>query len=705
MKTELHAVAVVVALLIPGTAAAAPTWLPAEPAQETVGVPFNDNRAVMTDDGTVALGFIRDDDSLETIVRPPGGSFGAPQEVAAPATSINGQNFQLQADAAGRLYAIWTDAASGDDAGKIRFAERPPGGVWTAPIIVETAAYLGSNWPQFPKLAVGSGGHVLVAWVEQPAPGENLLVNAKYRAPGGTFGDPEGVASVTGINAQQIAASVNVAGEALVGARFANSVLRASTRSAGAAGTWSDAGSIDGGLGSTGTPAVGLSDAGRAVLVWYAASAGNDVVAARREAGSATWVSATEVRDAAFVNGNMPTSIKFDDAGNAWTVFGAQLTAGGTTHVFAARAEPGSGFAASEQLSPGGEATNPTHRFDVTPAGDVFAAWLHVVSGKARVRYARRPAGAATAFTTGDVLTGDNQTIDDIAGVSADAAGNAVVAFLERTTGLNPTPRRLMILPFDGAGPKLSNVSIPTAGTVGTSLPFSAQAADVWDPTPAFAWSFGDGGTASTLAASHAYATAGTFPASFTATDDSGNASIANGSVVVTGGTTDDDDGEDTGGDGTNTGTGTNAGTGTKTNTNATTTTTTTGGGTAPPAPGPLGTPGPAPPAFSGLSMAARQRPLTRGVFVGLTVGVPGSTVLIEIIGNVPGGRAAKSVVLGRLLKRGARAAKHSFRIRLNRKGKSLVRRRRSMKARVRVTVTPPGGRRVVSTRSITLAR
>jgi PKD repeat protein len=73
---------------------------------------------------------------------------------------------------------------------------------------------------------------------------------------------------------------------------------------------------------------------------------------------------------------------------------------------------------------------------------------------------------------------------------------------------------------------KLPTVSItasPTRGQVPLTVSFNGSASS--DPDgqiTAYAWQFGDGGTASTATASHQYRAAGTYTAKLTVTDDSG---------------------------------------------------------------------------------------------------------------------------------------------------------------------------------------
>ena len=75
---------------------------------------------------------------------------------------------------------------------------------------------------------------------------------------------------------------------------------------------------------------------------------------------------------------------------------------------------------------------------------------------------------------------------------------------------------------LDAAPPNLS-VSVPPGGTAGQAVSMAAAAADRLTPA-SIHWAFGDGGTASGGAVSHAFGSAGAFTVTVTATDGVGNA-------------------------------------------------------------------------------------------------------------------------------------------------------------------------------------
>jgi len=123
--------------------------------------------------------------------------------------------------------------------------------------------------------------------------------------------------------------------------------------------------------------------------------------------------------------------------------------------------------------------------------------------------------------------------------VSAGSGGTsaAAVALADAGDGLaawtqGSSPAALHARGFDATAPTLSGVTIPGSAVVGASASFAAAPSDLWGPVRT-AWSFGDGTSATGTAVAHAYASAGTFTASVTATDAVGNAVTSSGTVQV----------------------------------------------------------------------------------------------------------------------------------------------------------------------------
>jgi PKD repeat protein len=81
------------------------------------------------------------------------------------------------------------------------------------------------------------------------------------------------------------------------------------------------------------------------------------------------------------------------------------------------------------------------------------------------------------------------------------------------------------------AGPVLGPLTEPSFGDPGILLSFTGAAVTNGSPPFTYAWRFGDGGTASGVNSTHAYAAAGTYTGSLTVTDSLGG--VATGSFTV----------------------------------------------------------------------------------------------------------------------------------------------------------------------------
>jgi hypothetical protein len=101
------------------------------------------------------------------------------------------------------------------------------------------------------------------------------------------------------------------------------------------------------------------------------------------------------------------------------------------------------------------------------------------------------------------------------------------------TTRTGVTPQsRISIQPAVGVAPTAVISASPTSAAIGQSIAFDGTGSSDPDGTIAsYAWDFGDGAQATTAIANHAYASAGTFIARLTVTDNSG--SIGTASVTI----------------------------------------------------------------------------------------------------------------------------------------------------------------------------
>ena len=109
-------------------------------------------------------------------------------------------------------------------------------------------------------------------------------------------------------------------------------------------------------------------------------------------------------------------------------------------------------------------------------------------------------------------------------------------AQLTVTDALGIPATSTLVVTVNDVAPTVS-LTAPTSGTTGTALSFTAVASDISPADQAagftYSWSFGDGGTATGATPSHAFATAGTYTVTVTATDKYGLSGTASDSISI----------------------------------------------------------------------------------------------------------------------------------------------------------------------------
>lgn len=165
-------------------------------------------------------------------------------------------------------------------------------------------------------------------------------------------------------------------------------------------------------------------------------------------------------------------------------------------------------------------------RLALAANGRGLLTWVQSDAGSLSTEVAVREPGTNAFDAPSPLASGRDLATPALA---MDDAGDGVAAWTQGSS-----PAVLHVRGFDATAPTLSGVSIPASATIGAPATFSASPFDLWGPLTT-SWSFGDGATASGAAVQHAYARAGTFTASVTATDAVGNTVTSSGVVQVAG--------------------------------------------------------------------------------------------------------------------------------------------------------------------------
>jgi hypothetical protein len=156
-----------------------------------------------------------------------------------------------------------------------------------------------------------------------------------------------------------------------------------------------------------------------------------------------------------------------------------------------------------------------------SPDGTALAAFFQSDTIAASVRPPGGTFTLATTLSSIDVFASDVR-------LAADDQGNVLAVWSESTADEYGVGGAF----YDPVPPRLDDLAVPATVRVGQPIDVSVSPADRVGPV-SVAWTFGDGGSATTAQALHVYATAGTFPVTVTATDAVGNQSTQMTSIVV----------------------------------------------------------------------------------------------------------------------------------------------------------------------------
>lgn len=278
------------------------------------------------------------------------------QTWSAPFTVGQGASPAVALAPDGRAVAAWEGGTP--TATAIEASVRPPGGTWSAAVVVST---VGS--PGAPLIGIDGSGNAVVAYV-QAATG--TIATASLRA-GGSWTPAQTLATGYGSGLDM---AVNSGG----------SVILSWAAKGTAVGVYAASGTILGGLAAPvkvglppypgGRTSVALNDAGQGAMVWAMGAGAANVAATRTAAG--TWSTPVQLS----ANEAGPLDVAIDGAGNAIAVFEQFVLAGGTyiTPMFASTLPAGGSWAAPTLLSAPGDSAAGGHVV-ADSAGTFVVAW------------------------------------------------------------------------------------------------------------------------------------------------------------------------------------------------------------------------------------------------------------------------------------------------------------------------------------------
>jgi hypothetical protein len=551
--------------LVPVLAAAAPAhaspgWLPPQGLSEPGKNAFNVSTA-MDAAGNAIVVWEREHESglthdIQLATHTPGGGFTAPTTLALSSTDP-----VAVVTPGGRAAIAWRRFSAGKY--QIQIVTRPPGGSFSAP---ETVAEVASEaLPAGTRVAIDEAGDLAVAWSQRDPSSEltpdPFFVMAAVRPAGGAFSTPKRVSppepkhadaplgeepaqkqvryeqEVSEWSKRRLAASsvqiaIDEAGEALVVWSYQDGTIDneghlhpfslIQTSEQPAAGSFSPFATISPPGVKSDEPQVGFDASGRAVVVWrHAEEFEAQIEAATRPFGggfsSPQLLSATGTG----IRSEIPR-LAVTPAGGASVVW--RRSTGFATTMQAIDIAADGSLSAVETL-PLATADAPSYpELAGNRKGDLLAVWSGLSATESLVRASLRGAGGTFAAPAA-VSETSNEALQ--ATVAIDEGDSGVAAWTR------PGKEKVVeAAGFDAVPPTLRDLSVPSSGTVGETLRFSAAAADDWSIGPV-AFDFGDGtaGTGDTV--THVYAKPGAYRVTATATDGAGTETSRAATVTI----------------------------------------------------------------------------------------------------------------------------------------------------------------------------
>jgi hypothetical protein len=520
--------AVLIVVVAAPAAWAAPAWNPPAaltPASASAGDPVV---AVDAKGDAVALWVwsAPTGDGLQDSYHPAGGVWGEPMTLAFPGLPDSVRDPQVAMDANGDTFVAWSEGTSSHS--QVRAAFAPAGGIWhTTPEAFGDASLVSGSV----RLAVDSKGDEVLAWITTDPSAGTSVPYATYRPAGGSWLTPSrlsGAATQPQTNFPP-AVAIDPHGNATVVWQLkdqpsAHSVIQASRHVPGGFFDWSLLPST---LSNTAhdsyEPAVAADSFGNVTAIWADNSGtAEQILGADFSATQGTWTAAPYAVEAATGANLRSPAIAFDqygDATAAW-MFGA---ATGDQWVQSSDRPVGGSWSQTPTDVSGDIASADTSGpvVSVAPDGQAALAWVDDSSGPLKVRASVRDlaGGGWLPPHTPDPTPSSGSADPSIA---VDPNGNAVVLYDGHA--------------IDAAtysAPWISGVSIiPTTGTAGTPVTFSASPHDVWSPL-ATSWTFGDGAQTTGTAVAHTYDAPGQYQITVTATNLGGATASSSRTITI----------------------------------------------------------------------------------------------------------------------------------------------------------------------------
>lgn len=435
---------------------------------------------------------------------PPGKEAWGPQECPMKLPSGQAGRPQVAVDADGQATVVWEYKV--EKFGYFVYAANVSlqDGQWRNPRALSGPV----AEPPGPRLAMNAAGDAAVAWTAGTSVQltRRLGASGDWLAPESPWETRDSLNPSVAMSAQGVTFAVWESFLDREGTRIIRGFAGAAPREVSIENL-SDVG------GEASKPAITALPRGGAVAVWQEQldTTTTEIRAAVQDPVNAVWQPVQDLQV------GIDPQIASDAQGNVTIVFAsgaeirtAMLAAGSTTIT-----EPQAIPRLSARAAP---------RLAVNAAG---AAAVVSQTSQRQINAAVRAAGSTTWLTREISLA--SQTAWDPS-VALNAHGDAVASWNEYPRGQDL--RSFATAGFDGSGPQLDALQIPSSTHVGVPVAFSVAPLDVWSGVASTVWSFGDGASADGTSVSHAFAAAGTYPVTVTSTDALGNTTSSDSRMI-----------------------------------------------------------------------------------------------------------------------------------------------------------------------------
>lgn len=522
LANGLAAIALGSSLLAAAPALAAPTWL--APAKLSAAGQTAEKPQVSVDVAGDALTVWERLGVIEASSRPAGsGSWQAP--VTLSNTKDQSSLPQVALDSHGDAVVVWLSFDGSEYS--IETAIRSGlSGSWQAPVTLRTLGAMTVAEPR-PDLAVDAQGDAVAIW--QRLHGAEAIVEASSRpAASGSWTTPETL-SEEGENLHPAEVAIDAKGNATAvweEKETGEVAIDAAVRPA--SGKWEALVTLSAIGANANEPRLAVGAQGEAVAVWERFEGEELIEAASRASSGAAWGKAVALTKPEGGKGEPAgQQVAVDGQGDAVVVWSRTNASHDVVEATEGRTSS-SVWQPPVSLSPAGGMVEEQPRVAVNGHGSAVVVWersngsnevIEAASGLAASGSWRPPVSLSAA---GEEAAEPEAALDE--------QGNAAAVW-RRFDGKTSYIAEAAAL--DAAGPLLSSLAIPTAGTTGQALAFSVSPFDVWSALAATNWSFGDGTNQVGTSVGHAYGAPGTYTVTVTGADVLGNATNASAAVSI----------------------------------------------------------------------------------------------------------------------------------------------------------------------------